>query len=72
MAQLTVMENRATEVLKEASRCGWEDYQYICEDAAEAARHLWHKCEELLSAVGVISRKSGPKLYYISEFQTEL
>ena len=48
--QLMVMKNRATEVLGEVARWGWQEYRSICEDAAETARRLWHKCEALVTA----------------------
>jgi hypothetical protein len=50
-AQLMVMKHRAAEVLREVSRQGWEQYRSVCEDATETARHLWRKCEALVTAV---------------------
>ena len=45
-----VMKNRAAEVLREVIRQGWEQYQNVCEDATETARHLWCECEALVTA----------------------
>ena len=52
--RLIMIENRAAEVLREVLRCGWEDYQHVCEDAAAAACHLWRKCEVLLTTVAAV------------------
>ena len=48
--RLMVMKNRATEVLRDVTRRGWQEYRSVCEDAAETARHLWRKCEALVTA----------------------
>ena len=54
LAQLMTINNRATEVLREVEKQGWDDYHYICEDAAQAARKLWRQCEVLVNAAAEV------------------
>ena len=54
-----VMKNRATEVLRDVTRRGWQEYRSVCEDAAETARHLWRKCEALVTAAVELDGMEG-------------
>jgi hypothetical protein len=47
------MKNRATEVLREVDKLGWEEYLSVCEDAIKSA-HVWWEGEALVcTAAGV-------------------
>lgn len=62
LARHKLLKNRAANVLREVSRCGWDDYRSICEEATEAARQLWHRCETLVNLTAEVDGTEGEAL----------
>jgi hypothetical protein len=62
LARHNLLKNRAADVLREVARCGWDDYRSICEEATEAARQLWHRCEMLVKLTAEVDGTEGEAL----------
>ena len=62
LAWHNALKNRATEVLREVAKCGWDNYRTICEEGTKAARQLWHRCETLVNATAEVDRTEGEAL----------
>lgn len=62
LARHNALKNRATEVLREVARCGWDNYRSICEEATKAARQLWHRCETLVNVTAEVDGTEGKAL----------
>jgi hypothetical protein len=50
-SELTLMRNRAQEVMRNVAERGWVNYGSICERSLATSRQLWTRAEHFIAAV---------------------
>ena len=55
-ARRTIMDDRATEVLREVNRRGWDNYRSLCEEAVNSTRQIWRESEALVNAAAEVDQ----------------
>lgn len=61
---LTVMKNRAAEVLQEVDKLGWEEYRSVCEDAIKSAHQVWREGEALVCIAAEVDETEGQMILH--------